>query len=217
MPRALQLPEPNIRQAYGISLLTSRHRFIRRLRRLYKPSVHGNKAWRASYLLMDYLLYRPPPPGARIMELGCGWGPAAVFCARHFGARVTGVDIDDDVFPYLEVTAALNHVEVEPLKADFATLDGDRLGREHLLIGADICFWDRMVRPMADLVARAMAAGVARIVIADPGRPTFYALAQRCARAGRQRGWAVHLTSWYATEPTRSNGDVLEVSLEDEG
>ena len=211
MPKFEALPEPNIRQAYGIFLLTSRHRFIRRLRRVYKPSVHGNKAWRASYLLMDYLLHHPPAQGAKVMELGCGWGPAAVFCAQRFGAEVTGVDIDEDVFPFLEITAALNQVEVAPLKADFNNLPAERLGEEQLLIGADICFWDRMVKPLAALVARALEGGAERVVIADPGRPTFYELSQRCARAGKHLGWRVTLTSWYATEPAHGTGEVLDV------
>ena len=55
MPRIERLPEPNVYPAYGIYLLQSQHRLIRRLKRLYEPSVHGHKTWGASFLLMDYL------------------------------------------------------------------------------------------------------------------------------------------------------------------
>ena len=182
MPELRPLPEAHIIRAYGIYLLTSQHRIIRRLRRVYHPSTHGNKAWRSSFLLMDYLLHNPLRPRARVMEVGCGWAPGGVFCATRFQAKVTGVDFDEDVFPFLQVTAALNNVEVEPLPADFTALDGGRLAGQQALIGSDICFWNKMVKPLGALVERALDSGVRRVVIADPGRPTFYELANRGAR-----------------------------------
>ena len=207
MPPLERMPEEHIYQAYGMYLLSSQHRLIRRLKRAYEPSIHGNKAWRSSFLVMDSLLHNPMRRGARVMEVGCGWGPAAVFCARRFKAKVTGLDVDRDVFPFFEVTAALNDVDVDTLHGDFAKLDGERLKREELLIGADICFWDRLVEPLFELIGRAADAGVKRVVIADPGRPTFYELADRCARSGRR----TTLAEWYAVEPSRSTGEILEV------
>ena len=207
MPQLERMPEAHIYQAYGIYLLTSQHRLIRRLKRVYAPAIHGNKTWRASFLLMDYLLHNPPRRGTRTMELGCGWGQAAVFCARRFKAKATGLDLDKNVFPYLEVIAALNEVEVAPLEANFNNLDAGRLGEETMLIGSDICFWDSMVEPLFKLVERAMVGGVKRIVIADPGRPTFYELTERCAK----REWRTTLKEWYSVEPSRSTGEVLEV------
>ena len=207
MPALERMPEDHVYQAYGIYLLTSQHRLIRRLKRVYEPSIHGNKAWKASFLLMDYLLHHPPRQKTNAMELGCGWGPGAVFCARRFKARMTGLDMDKNVFPYLEVLAALNEVEVTAEEGNFNNLSPERLGREHLLIGSDICFWDSMVKPLFETVERAMTGGVKRIVLADPGRPTFYELADLCAK----REWRTELTEWYATEPSRTTGEVLEV------
>lgn len=207
MPELERLPEPHIYRAYGIYLLSSQHRIVRRLKRAYQPSAHGNKAWRASFLLMDYLLHNPLRSRARVMELGCGWGPGAVFCARRFNAKATGVDLDENVFPYLEVTAALNDVKVAQMRADFNTLDAVRLAEEQVLIGSDICFWDRMVKPLVELAARALGAGVQRVVIADPGRPTFYELADHCAK----NGWRTTLREWYAVEPSHTSGEVLEL------
>ena len=207
MPELERLPEEHIYQAYGIYLLTSQHRLIRRLKRVYEPSIHGNRAWKASFLLMDYLLHNPLRRGARVMELGCGWGPAAVFCARRFNAKVTGLDLDKDVFPFLEVLATLNDVCVTPQQANFNGLSGERLGKEYALIGSDICFWDSMVEPLFGVVGRAVDGGAKRIVIADPGRPTFYELADRCAK----QDWRVTLREWYAVEPSRTTGEVLEV------
>ena len=207
MPVLEQMPEEHIYQAYGIYLLTSQHRLIRRLKRAYEPSIHGNKAWKSSFLLMDYLLYHPPRLRAKAMELGCGWGAGAVFCARRFQAKMTGLDMDKNVFPYLEMLAALNDVEVTTEEANFNNLSAERLGREYMLIGSDICFWDSMVEPLFQVVERAMAGGVKRVVLADPGRPTFYELADLCT----QREWRTELTEWYATDPSRVAGEVLEV------
>lgn len=207
MPELQRLPEPHIYRAYGIYLLTSQHRIVRRLKRVYQPSVHGNKAWRASFLLMDYLLHNPLRSRSRVMELGCGWGPGGVFCAHRFNAKVTGVDLDENVFPYLEITAALNDVEVAPMQKDFNTLEAGRLGEEQVLIGSDICFWDRLVKPLHELSARALDAGVRRVVVTDPGRPTFYELADRCAKHGMRTS----LREWYAVEPSRTSGEVLEL------
>ncbi len=207
MPQLERMPEEHVYQAYGIYLLASQHRLIRRLKRAYEPTIHGNRAWRASFLLMDYLLHNPLRQGARVMELGCGWGAAGVFCARRFKAKVTGLDLDKNVFPYLEVVAALNDVEVSPLEGNFNNLTTARLGEEHMLVGSDICFWDSLVKPLLALVERAVQAGVERVVIADPGRPTFYELADFCAN----REWRTTLKEWYAVEPSRSTGEVLEV------
>ena len=207
MPELERLPEEHVYRAYGIYLLTSQHRIIRRLRRAYQPSSHGNKAWRSSFLLMDYLLHNPVRVHARVMEIGCGWGPGAVFCARRFKAKVTGVDLDENVFPFLEITAALNDVSVAQLQSDFNALDATRLAGVYALIGSDICFWDKMVKPLFALVERALGAGVQRVVIADPGRPTFYELADKCAK----RPWRTTLREWYALEPSRASGEVLEV------
>ena len=94
MPKLERLPEPFIQHAYGIYLLQSQHRLVRSLKRLYEPSVHGHKAWQSSFVLMDYLLHKPFRRGSRVMEIGCGWGPASIFCAKQLNARATGVDID---------------------------------------------------------------------------------------------------------------------------
>ena len=206
MPKLEQMPEPHIYQAYGLYLLRSQHRFVRRLQRAYKPCIHGYKTWESSFLLMDYLQAHPPGGSRRIMEVGCGWGAVGVFCAKAFDAKVTAVDADGHVFPFMELLATLNGVEVAPLRRRFEQLSTARLGEEEVLVGSDICFWQRMVKPLANLVSRAMRGGVQRVVFADPGRTTFYELAERCARR-----WDVELTEWYAADPRRAIGEVLEV------
>ena len=62
MPELTRMPEANVYQAYGIYLLHRQHRLIRRLMRIYEPTVHGHKLWRARFLLMDRRAKQRPNP-----------------------------------------------------------------------------------------------------------------------------------------------------------
>lgn len=207
MPELLEIPDPNVYMAYGIYFLKSNHKFVQRLKRNnHLPEAHGYRTWQSSFLLMDFLSHHPPNKKSRVMDIGCGWAPVGVFCARRFQAKVTGVDIDEHVFPYMELLAALNDVRVSRLKSRFEKLTSMRLSAEDLIVGSDICFWDEMVRPLYNLINRAIKSGVPRIVLADPGRPTFFDLANLC-----ESKWGSELIRWYAVEPRRHNGEILEI------
>ncbi|MFC1489483.1 methyltransferase [Thermodesulfobacteriota bacterium] len=162
----------NIR-AFGVSVLLSRHPKVRKIKRLNAPSIHGNKNWASSWLLMDYFERRGVPKEARVMDVGCGWGLPGIYCAKRHGARVTGVDIDSHVFPYLRLHADINKVEIAALHKGFNELKRCHLKDVDVMIGTDICFWDTMVDPLKRLILRALRSGVQLVVIADPGRPTF--------------------------------------------
>ena len=207
MPKLERMPEDHIYQAYGIYLLRSQHRLIRRLKKRYQPSVHGHKTWNASFLLMDYLDHKPIAKGTKVLEIGCGWGPASVYCASRFKAKVTGLDIDREVFPFLDVLAELNGVKVKRLVSKFENLKTKQLASFHTIVGSDVCFWDSMVKPLYQLVNRAMKAGTQRFIITDPGRPTFYELADMCSKK-----FKVKLSEWYAVEPERFEGEIVEIT-----
>ena len=96
--------------------------------------------------------------------------------------QVTSVDADRDVFPYLNAVSALNQVTTTPLAAKLERLSVKQLSQFDMLIAADICFWDELARPVAQLVDRAVKAGVKKIVIADPERPPFFAMAEHCIK-----------------------------------
>ncbi|MCZ6459814.1 MAG: class I SAM-dependent methyltransferase [Gammaproteobacteria bacterium] len=206
MPKLEPMPDDNMYQAYGIYLLESKHRLIRRLKKAYQPSVHGHKTWNASFLLMDYLQYEPLAKKSRVLEVGCGWGPGSVYCAHQFKAKVTGLDIDDEVFPFLEVLAELNDVKVKPLVKRFESLKVKELSAFDVIVGSDVCFWDSMVKPLSQFINRALKSGVERVVITDPGRPTFYELCDIVRKKHK-----VELQEWYATEPSYTSGEVVEI------
>jgi predicted nicotinamide N-methyase len=169
---------------YGVHVYRPRHRKIRKLKRSHAPSFHGIRLWPSSWLLMDFLNRQGLSQGARVMELGCGWGLAGIYCARNHGAEVTSVDIDSEVFPYLQMHTQLNHVEITPMQLGFDELMGDHLKRIDVMIGADICFWDSLAHSLEGLIFRALGEGVQSVVLADPGRSTFERLGRRFVQKG---------------------------------
>lgn len=175
--------EPHTIQTRGITLLRAGHRAVRRLKRQQlEPSLHGNKVWNSSFLIMDHLAEQHILSSAHVMDVGCGWGPLAVFAAHRFGCRVTAIDADADVLPYVALHCDINQVEVTTRKARFEHITQQQLSDVNLLVGADICFWDELTPVLYNLIRRALRAGVSQIVIADPGRSPFYALAERCQK-----------------------------------
>jgi predicted nicotinamide N-methyase len=194
-------------RAYGIKVLLSRHPEIRRLKRDNTPTNHGNKFWTSSWLLMDYFKRRGLSQGSRVMEVGCGWGLAGVYCAKRYGAVVTGVDIDQDVFPFSRLHAKINKVDITFLKKGFEGLRRRHLKDLDVLIGADICFWDNMTDPLKRLIIRAQRAGVKLVLISDPVRSPFEELCKYFV--DKKEG---ELLDWSVKRPREIRGQILEIS-----
>lgn len=192
--------------AYGVRALLSSHPDVRRLKRSNAPSIHGTKHWPSAWLVMSYLKMNPVPQGARVMEIGAGWGLTSVFCAKTFDADVTAVDLDPEVFPYLKLHADANKTRVAGLQRDFDMLTARYLRGLDLLVGSDICFWDVMIGQLTRLIQRARRAGVGRILIADPGRSPFESVAEHFVT--RRLGEVV---DWTTTKPRKIAGRILVV------
>ncbi len=193
------------RMAYGVKLLTSQHKDIRKLKRdAEAPSIHGNKFWGSSYLIMDYLQKNPPQKGCRVLELGCGWGLASIYCAKKYKAKVTGIDADDAVFPYLQLHAAHNDVEVKTKKQYFEKITTKQLEKYDMIIAADICFWDDLADIVYKLIRRACKAGVGKIIIADPQRSPFLEMSERCVNK-----FYAELEPWSVKKPRSASGSLL--------
>jgi predicted nicotinamide N-methyase len=160
---------------------------------------------------MEYFYRRGLPTGARVMEVGCGWGLAGIYCAKNHAAIVTGADLDSEVFPYLQLHAEANGVKVSTMRKGFQGLKGNHLREFDAMIGADICFWDSLVDPLRKLILRALRAGVRLVVIADPGRSPFEEMGEYFVK---QRGGRIlDLT---AQRPRRSEGRILKIGNMDE-
>tara|TARA_B100000029_G_C16963398_1_gene737150 strand:- start:60 stop:530 length:471 start_codon:yes stop_codon:yes gene_type:complete len=156
---------------------------------------------------MDYLQHNPIRKGSNVIEIGCGWGPGSIFCAKQFSANVTAVDMDREVYPFLEVLAELNQVEINQLVSRFERLSKNQLGTYEVLVGSDVCFWDELVGSLRNLINRALDSGVSRIILTDPGRPTFYEL---CDQVSKKH--SVTLSEWYAVEPHYVTGEAVEIT-----
>jgi cyclopropane-fatty-acyl-phospholipid synthase len=66
-------------------------------------------------------------PGDRVLEIGCGWGSLAIFAARNYGARVTGLTISSAQFEYASEKvsrADLGLGRVEILLKDYRSIQG---------------------------------------------------------------------------------------------
>jgi len=193
---------------YGLRVFRPRHHRIRELKRLHAASCHGFRLWPSSWLLMDFLNAQALRKGSRVMELGCGWGLAGIFCAKNCDADVTSVDIDSEVFPYLHMHTRINHVTVSTMNLGFDELICDHLKGIDIMIGADICFLDSLADSLKSLIYRALKEGVQFVVIADPGRTSFERLGRHFEREkkGEVRGRSVR-------RPYPIEGRVLSIGV----
>ena len=196
------------RQAFGLKILKSTHPGIRRLKRDgHLAEIHGNKFWNSSYLIMSHLRKNPLPKRSRVLEIGCGWGLLGLYCARRFGNRVHGIDADANVLPYLELHADINKARMTVEKKTFNQLTVDYLQGFDVILGADICFWDDMTRQLYNLMHRAKRAGVRQIMIADPCRPPFNDLVERC----EEKLDDVEVVEKFLKRPVNASGEILIV------
>ena len=181
------------RCAYGVTILKSSHSRIRGLKVDHEPEIHGDKFWNSSFLIMDYLQHQGLPKKPKVMEVGCGWGLGAIYCAKEHGAEVTGVDADSKVFPYLHLHAEINEVAVRTRRSLFQDLKKKHLAGLDLVIGADICFWDEMVDPLYRLIRKAVKARVGQVIVADPGRPPFDKVCEKAEKklGGEVKEWKI--------------------------
>ncbi len=200
-------PHKHINDVYGVYTLKKKHKLVKRLRKHVEPMIHGTKVWGSSYLLMDYLENNPLAPGSHVMDLGCGWGALSIYCAVRQQARVTAVDADENVFPYLKVQAALNDVKLKTKCKKFHEISRKALARQDIVLGSDICFWDNMVAPLYKVIKRSLMAGGQQVIIADPGRETFLALAKKC-----KKKLGAELVEYKTSYPTEIEGYLLIIS-----
>jgi predicted nicotinamide N-methyase len=193
-------------RSQGVTLLLSSHPAVRRLKRLHQTSIHGNKFWNSSWVLMDFLGRQKIPPGLRIMDIGCGWGLLGIYCAKKMGAEVTSTDSDPEVFPFLDLHAGINKVTITTMKRGLGGLTVGDLHGIDVLVGADICFWDDLTPVLKRMINRALKAGVRMVLIADPGRQPFHDLGEYFSKTN-----GAEVLKWRIRSPRKMEGRVLKM------
>ena len=200
-----------MRQAHGLKILNANHAEIRRLKREgYQAEIHGNKFWNSSFLIMEHFKKNPLPKRSRVLEIGCGWGLLGLYCAKNFDSRVTGIDADGNVLPYLQLHADVNGLKMKGEKKTFKQLSVDYLSKFDYVLGADICFWDEMTGELANLMNRCQKAGVKKVMISDPCRPPFTELAEK---SKRKYGDNATVEDIFLSRPVKASGEILIVKL----
>ncbi len=66
-------------------------------------------------------------PGARFLDIGCGWGSLSLYAAEHFGAKVTGVTIAAEQKAFIDARVRERGLEgrVEILLQDYREIDAE--------------------------------------------------------------------------------------------
>ncbi|MCG8312575.1 MAG: class I SAM-dependent methyltransferase [Pseudomonadales bacterium] len=193
----------------GVKAFKSTHPEIKKLKRKNEaPSIHGNKIWDSSFVLMDFLRRFPPGDDLVAMDIGCGWGVLSCYLAKEFGAGVIGLDADEAVKPYYEYHAQENDVDIHFSVGTMQSVKKNALLEVDMIVGADICFWPELGKDWKKLIKRALDSGVEQIYLADPGRSPFWDLVKHCEKKYGGQVWSHDIK-----KPFKSDKYILEITV----
>jgi cyclopropane-fatty-acyl-phospholipid synthase len=96
-------------------------------------------------------------PGARVLDIGCGWGGLALYLAEHAGARVTGITLSKEQLALARVRAGekdLAH-QIEFRLQDYRDVDErfDRIVSVGMFEHVGVNFYERFFRTCAQALA----------------------------------------------------------------
>jgi predicted nicotinamide N-methyase len=191
---------------YGLRALLSSHPNIRKLKSNHTPSEHGSKLWDSTWLLIDFLSCQGFEKATRVMDIGCGWGLAGIYCAKKYGVAVSSIDIDPEVLPFLRIHAQINKIELSMVNRGIGGLKDRDLNGIDIIIGAEICYSDRMGYFLKWLINRALRIGVRKVFIADPGRPDFDEIGEYF-----EKKHAGEILNWTTRKPRTIKGHILKI------
>ncbi|MDX6724083.1 MAG: hypothetical protein QOD73_2487 [Solirubrobacteraceae bacterium] len=135
-----------------------------------RPVPYWARPWPSGRALAAALATDPPPPGARVLELGCGLALPSIVSARA-GARVLATDGSTDAVAFAAHSLALNEVDAEVAAVDWSQ-QADALaarGPWDLVLAADVLYTRPNVALALALLPRLVAPG-GEVRLADPRR-----------------------------------------------
>jgi predicted nicotinamide N-methyase len=135
-----------------------------------RPIPYWARLWPSGVALAAALAERPPAPGTRVLELGCGLALPSIVAARA-GADVLATDGLVDAVAFAAHGMALNDVVADVAHADWVA-HGDALaarGPFALVLAADVLYTRANVEAALRLLPRLLAPG-GTLWLADPGR-----------------------------------------------
>ena len=190
----------------GLYAYKGAHRSIRQLKRNHSPSVFGYRVWQTSWLMIDFIKQEGMPQNMNVLEVGCGWGLPSIYCAKTYNASVSCLDADPEVFPFLQLHAEANDVDITAINMPFQDITTQNLTGIDVMLGVEICFWDSMVPQLMSLIHKALSAGVRLILIADPGRTPFDTLEKNCFDEFHQPA-----VCWRIQHPYVAHGRIIKI------
>jgi predicted nicotinamide N-methyase len=135
-----------------------------------RPLPYWGRLWPSAETLAYALAKRPPKPGMKVIELGCGLGLPSIVAARG-GAAVTATDGHEDAVAFAAHSLALNEQEATVIKADLND-DADALaalGPFDLVLAADVLYTVANADAMLMLLPRLVEPN-GEVWLADPDR-----------------------------------------------
>jgi cyclopropane-fatty-acyl-phospholipid synthase len=143
-------------------------------------------------------------PGARLLDVGCGWGSMSLYAAEHFGAQVTGVTIAAEQKKFIDARIAERGLQdrVEIRLQDYREVPDDD--------------FDAVVSlEMGEHVGQGNYPTYAK-VLHDRVRPGGRVLVQQMSRQGRHPGGGPFIESFIAPDmhmrPVGETVDLIEGS-----
>ncbi len=111
-------------------------------------------------------------PGARILEIGCGWGALAEMAARDFGAHLSGVTLSTEQLAFanqrMERLGVANQVDLRLQDyRDISDAPFDAICSIEMLEAVGQEFWPTYFQTVARLLKPGARACIQSIVIAD--------------------------------------------------
>ncbi len=96
-------------------------------------------------------------PGARVLDIGCGWGGLALYLAEHAGAKVTGITLSQEQHALARVRADEKDLgsQIEFRLQDYRDVNEtfDRIVSVGMFEHVGVNFYDRYFRACADALA----------------------------------------------------------------